>query len=66
MVEASSRRVMRCWHSCPKSLGAPSLESLKAKLDAVGSRNWWVAALPTAGGSGTGWALKYIPTQGIL
>jgi len=31
-------------------VGAPALEALKAKFsEALGSLNWWGAALPTAG-----------------
>jgi len=34
-----------------RSLGAPSLEVFKARLDvALGSLVWWLATLPTAGG----------------
>jgi len=36
------QRVVRHWHSCPESCGAPSLEVLEAGLDgALGSLSWW-------------------------
>lgn len=47
--------------------GAPSLETLKARLDGVpGSLSWWGADLPMAEGVGTGWALMSLPTSAIL
>jgi len=46
--------------------GVPSLEALKARLDAaLGTLSWWGAALPTAG-VGTGWALRPLPKKDIL
>ena len=48
-----TRRVVRCWNSCPERLWMPrpSLEVFKARLDgALGSLGcyemWWLVALP--------------------
>jgi len=44
--------VIRHWHRLPReSVGAPSLEVFKAKLDgALNSLVWWVVSLPRAAG----------------
>ena len=44
--------MVRPWHRLPrKAVDNPSLEVYKARLNgALGSRRWWGAALPTAGG----------------
>ena len=47
-----TQRVVRPWHRLPKEIvGAPSLETFKARLDvALGSLVWWLATLHIAGG----------------
>ena len=43
-----AQRTGRPWHSCPD---ASSLQALRSRLDgALGSLNWWEAALPMARG----------------
>lgn len=55
-----------CHRLARETVGAPYLEELKARLDAVlGSLSWWGASLPTVG-IGTEWALRSILTQAIL
>lgn len=71
MVEASIRKKFledgeALAQAALRTLGVPSLEAFKAKLDVLGTLNWWVAALPVARRSETGWVFKYIPTPGIL
>jgi len=59
--------VLRHWHRLPREVvAAPSLGTLKARLDgALGSLSWRVEALPVAG-VGSGWTLRSLPTQAIL
>jgi len=49
-----------------EAVGAPSLEAFKARMDgALGSLIWW-GQTDCGRGVGTGWALRSLPTQGIL
>jgi len=58
---------MRHWHRLPReAVGALSLEACKAESDgALGSLMWWVATSPEQG-VGTGWALRFLPSQILL
>ena len=47
-----TQRMVKHWNKLPKEVvDAPSLEAFKARLDVtLGSRVWWLATLPVAGG----------------
>jgi len=61
-------RVVRHWNRLPReAVDAPSLEVLKTRLEGAWSNLvWWKVSLPMAGGVGTRWSIRSLPTQTIL
>jgi len=61
-------RVVRHWHRLPReAVAAPSLAVFKARLDgALSNLVGWKMSLLMAGGVGTRWSIRSLPTQTSL